>query len=116
MNNISYRTIAILCLGLMFFSSCEDEAQNPKPPTFLKREFPKHSYHSEKGEAPFQFNISDYSILKTPVKCNEYYCEQEIYLGKEFNGNINLFYKKVDHPDSIRRLINFSNEEVDFHK
>lgn len=84
--------------------------------TFLKIEFPEHSYHTERGNAPFQFKLSDNSTLKAPVNCNAYYCEQEIYLGREIDGNINLFYKKVDHPDSLARLINFSNQEVDFHK
>ena len=116
MNKTSFSIVVIVFLGLVVFTSCEEDAPNPKPPTFLKQEFPQHSYHIEKGVAPFQFNISDYCTLKPSVNCNEYYCEQEIYLGKEFNGNINLFYKKVDHPDSIGGLINFSNQEVDFHK
>ena len=116
MNKTYFSVVVIVFLGLAVFTSCEEDAPNPKPPTFLKQEFPKHSYHIEKGVAPFQFNISDYCTLKPSVNCNEYYCEQEIYLGKEFNGNINLFYKKVDHPDSIGGLINFSNQEVDFHK
>lgn len=111
-----------LSLFLLFIVSCnDDESDGAKTlrgqnSTFLKIEFPDHNYHLEEGAAPFKFKISDISTLKTPVNCNEYYCEQEIYLGREIDGNINLFYKKVDHPDSLARLINFSNEEVDFHK
>tara|TARA_Y100000589_G_scaffold249820_1_gene237918 strand:- start:219 stop:581 length:363 start_codon:yes stop_codon:yes gene_type:complete len=37
-------------------------------------------------------------------------------MGRELNGTINLFYKRLEHTDSLPSLINFSNKEVDFHK
>ena len=114
-NKLSIFPLLIL-LGVVLFVSCEEEITNPKESTFLKIKFPTHTYHTEVSKAPFQFQISDLSTLKTPINCDEYYCEQEIYLGREIDGNINLFYKKVNDPDSLGRLINFSNQEVDFHK
>ena len=116
MKNKIYRYPLLLLITLALIISCEEEITNPKPTTFLKAEFPVHSYHTEKSAAPFQFSISDFSTMKDPVNCNDLYCEQDIYLGREINGNINLFYKKVENIDSLGRLINFSNQEVDFHK
>ena len=107
----------LLLFSFIILISCKGEVViNPKPSTFLKTSFPEHSYHTEKSDAPFQFSLSDFFTLKTPVNCNEFYCEQEIYLGRQIDGNINLFYKKVENSDSLDRLINFSNQEVDFHK
>lgn len=108
--------LTALILTLTFLLACGDEISNPKPPTFLKVEMPVHSYHTEKAAAPFQMGISDFFTFKTARNCDSIYCEQEIYLGREINGNINLFYKKVHHADSLGKLINFSNQEVDFHK
>ena len=116
MNNRLFYNLVVLMLTLSFLSACENEISNPKPPTFLKVEMPVHSYHTEKSDAPFQMDISDFFTFKTARNCDSTYCEQEIYLGREINGNINLFYKKVDHADSLVKLINFSNQEVDFHK
>tara|TARA_Y100001978_G_C23680855_1_gene428928 strand:+ start:1304 stop:1903 length:600 start_codon:yes stop_codon:yes gene_type:complete len=116
MNNSLLSTLTVLTLSLLFSSACEDDISNPKPPTFLKVEMSAHSYHLEESAAPFQMEISDLFTFKTSRNCDLTYCEQEIYLGREIDGNINLFYKKVDHIDSLGKLINFSNQEVDFHK
>jgi len=101
---------------LLVLTSCIDDNPIPKPPTYLKAKLPSHSYHKEFFEAPFDFNISDLYTLKSPINCDSHYCEQEIYMGRALNGSINLFYKKLDHKDSLPSLINFSNKEVDFHK
>ena len=106
----------LLPIVLLVLSSCLDDNPTPKPPTYLKIKLPAHSYHKETFEAPFDFNISDLHTLKSPVKCDNHYCEQEIYMGRALNGSINLFYKKLEHKDSLPSLINFSNKEVDFHK
>lgn len=112
---ISNSSILFL-ISVLLFGSCQDEKQIPKPPTYLKAQLPVHSYHREVFEAPFEFNISDLFTLKSTIKCDTNYCEQEIDLGRELNGTINLFYKKIEHQDSLASLINFSNKEVDFHK
>ena len=116
MNNRLLHKLTVPTLTLLFLSACENEISNPKPPTFLKVEMPAHAYHKEESAAPFQLEISDLFTFKTSRNCNSTYCEQEIYLGREIDGNINLFYKKVNHTDSLGKLINFSNQEVDFHK
>ena len=100
----------------MILASCAGENPIPKPPTYLKAKLPPHSYHRETFEAPFDLSVSDLYTLKSPVNCDSNYCEQEIYMGRALNGAINLFYKKLEHKDSLPSLINFSNKEVDFHK
>ena len=109
-------TILLLILFVFTLLSCSEEHPTPKPPTYLKVKLPIHSYHKESFDAPFETSISDLYTLKSPVNCNDHYCEQEIYMGRELNGTINLFYKRLQHTDSLPSLINFSNKEVDFHK
>lgn len=101
---------------LLVMTSCVDDNPIPKPPTYLKAKLPSHSYHKEVFEAPFDFNISDLYTIKSPINCDSRYCEQEIHMGRALNGSINLYYKKLEHKDSLPSLINFSNKEVDFHK
>ena len=105
----------LLPIFLLVLTSCLDDNPTPKPPTYLKTNLPAHSYHKETFKAPFDFNISDLYTLKSPVQCDNHYCEQEIYLGRALNGSINLFIK-YRAKDSLPSLINFSNKEVDFHK
>ena len=116
MSNRALFGFVSLIVILVTFTACEDEIINPKPPTFLKIEMPEHSYHIEKSDGPFRMEISDFFTFKNSKNCDTSYCQQEIYMGREINGNINLFYKKVSHIDSLGKLINFSNQEVDFHK
>ncbi len=109
-------TIFSFIFFVLALPSCTDENPTPKPPTYLKAKLPTHSYHNESFEAPFESSISDLYTLKSPTDCDSTYCEQEIYLGRVLNGTINLFYKRLEHADSLPSLINFSNKEVDFHK
>ena len=112
--NSSFSLLLSICVVAL--ASCSSDRPIPKPPTYLKAMLPEHSYHKESFEAPFEFNVSDLYTLKSPINCDSSYCEQEIYLGRALNGSINLFYKKLEHKDSLPSLINFSNKEVDFHK
>lgn len=113
MNNKLNRFLFILTF---IFVACNEDNHIPKPPTYLKANLPAHTYHKEEIEDLFTFDISDLYTLKNTNNCDSNYCEQEIDLGREINGSINLFYKRIAHQDSLPALINFSNKEVDFHK
>ena len=122
MNNIHCRTLAILFLGLMFFSSCEDEAKNQKPSTILKLEFPEHSYHSEKGEGPYTFQMPDEWTLIPVRTFDGDFCQEKIDLAthlykypseSEMQGIIDLRYNRVPDKRYIEDLIFDSFKLVD---
>lgn len=110
------RIVFSLLISFFILGACKEDSPIPKPPTYLKANLPAHNYHKEVVEDLFSFDVSDLYTLKSSNNCNYNYCEQEIDLGREINGVINLFYKRVAHKDSLPPLINFSNKEVDFHK
>ena len=110
------RIVFSLLISFFILCACKEDSPIPKPPTYLKANLPAHNYHKEVIENLFSFDVSDLYTLKNSNNCNYNYCEQEIDLGREINGVINLFYKRIAHKDSLPSLINFSNKEVDFHK
>ncbi len=110
------RIVFSLLISFFILGACKEDSPIPKPPTYLKANLPAHNYHKEVVEDLFSFDVSDLYTLKSSNNCNYNYCEQEIDLGREINGVINLFYKRVAHKDSLPSLINFSNKEVCIHR
>ncbi len=105
--------IAILFIGFLVFSCGGDEVLIPKPPTYLRLNLPKHSYHLFNDICPYTFEISKaYSVDKVLEQNNET-CHKEIKLGK-LNGVIHFSY--IDMIEPLARYVNYSNDKVDEHK
>ena len=107
------KCIAILFIGFLFFSCGGDEVLIPKPPTYLRLNLPKHSYHLFNDICPYTFEISKaYSVDKVLEQNNET-CHKEIKLGK-LNGVIHFSY--IDMIEPLARYVNYSNDKVYEHK
>lgn len=105
--------IAILFISFLVFSCGGDEVLIPKPPTYLRLNLPKHSYHLFNDKCPYTFEISKaYSVDKVLEQNNET-CHKEIKLGK-LNGVIHFSY--IDMIEPLARYVNYSNDKVDEHK
>ena len=99
----------------IIFSSCNDPAPVPKPPTYLNIHFPDHSYAYVKGDCPYAFKLASLYTYKTIENSNFNSCIQEINLGP-LNGSLFLYYIAIPSKDSLAEIINFANDKVDEHK
>ena len=99
----------------IIFSSCNDPAPVPKPPTYLNINFPDHSYTYVKGDCPYEFKLASLYNYKTIENSNFNSCIQEINLGP-LNGSLYLYYIALPSKDSLEEIINFANDKVDEHK
>jgi gliding motility-associated lipoprotein GldD len=99
----------------IIFSSCNDPAPVPKPPTYLNINFPDHSYTIVKGDCPYEFKLASLYNYKTIENSNFNSCIQEINLGP-LNGSLYLYYIALPSKDSLEEIINFANDKVDEHK
>ena len=105
----------ILLIISIIFSSCNDPAPVPKPPTYLNINFPDHSYTYVKGDCPYEFKLASLYTYKTIENSNFNSCIQEINLGP-LNGSLYLYYIALPSKDSLAEIINFANDKVDEHK
>ena len=65
----------------IIFSSCNDPAPVPKPPTYLNINFPDHTYSYVKGDCPYEFKLSSLYNYKTIENSKLNSCILEIDLG-----------------------------------
>ena len=106
---------ALLFILPIVLASCTDPAPVPKPPTYLKLDFPEHSYHEIEGDCPYTLKLSNIFNHKQGEYLGSNYCTQEIDLGP-VNGSLFLYYLSFPNKDSLSEIINFANDKVDEHK
>lgn len=100
----------MLLTGVLF--SCGEEMLIPKPPSYLRTDFPEPSYELYSDSCGFSFEKSTmYSVSKalefdTP-------CHQKMDLGK-LNGTMYIRYWNITEP--LAFYVNGANNEVDRHK
>ena len=99
----------------IIFSSCNDPAPVPKPPTYLNINFPDHTYSYVNGDCPYEFKLSSLYNYKTIENSKLNSCIQEIDLGP-LKGSLYLYYIALPSKDSLAEIINFANDKVDEHK
>ena len=107
----------LLSLLVIFLatSACDDTNPVPKPSTFLRTEFPEHTYRSYLSPQNFSFSLADLYMPKTFEQAKTNYSVQEIDLGP-LNGTLFLYYLRLPSKDSLSEIINFANDKVDEHK
>ncbi|NBX38856.1 MAG: hypothetical protein EBR54_05525 [Flavobacteriia bacterium] len=112
-------------LGL---SACKEKAPVPKPKTYLRPNFPEHSYTNTSVKHPcfsYRFDLNSYYSVGASAYnqsraffyfnqrlITPFNARQIIELGP-FNGRLELFSFVFPSRDSLNRLINFSNDLVD---
>ena len=104
-----------LLVILLATSACNDANPVPKPSTFLRTEFPEHTYRPYLSPQNFSFSLADLYMPKTFEQAKTNYSVQEIDLGP-LNGTLFLYYLRLSSKDSLSEIINFANDKVDEHK
>jgi len=110
MTNYFSILLASLCL-----ISCSENTPVPKPPTYLRLDFPEHTYHNVVSDCPYELRLADSYNHKSGEAENGMFCTQEVDLGP-LNGTLFLFYMHLPSKDSLEAVINFANDKVDEHK
>lgn len=100
---------------IMLLFACSETPPVPKPSTYLKTEFPAHTYRLYKSPGAYEFELADLYQPKSFELAKQNYSVQEIDLGP-LNGTLFLYYIKVPNQDSLPQIINFANDKVDEHK
>lgn len=111
MKNKGWLFIAII--GLLW--GCSEELPIPKPPTYLRTDFPKHTYHKVADVPVYSFEVSDQYVVKPITYRGEVTNHKEIFLGP-LNGILYLNYYPLPNRDTLIRYINLSNDKVDEHQ
>jgi gliding motility-associated lipoprotein GldD len=102
--------------GVLFMLiACSETPPVPKPSTYLKTEFPEHTYRQYISPGAYQFDLADLYQPKSFELAKQNYSVQEIDLGP-LNGTLFLYYLKIPSKDSLPEIINFANDKVDEHK
>ena len=104
-----------LCSIVLLVSACNDSKPVPKPSSFLRTEFPEHSYRPYLSPQNFRFELADLYMPKSFQQAKTNYSIQEIDLGP-LNGTLFLYYLQIPNKDSLPDIINFANDKVDEHK
>ncbi len=104
------------CLLALFLSSCgDDEMLIPKPPTYLRTDFPEHQYMEVNDAATYSFELSKVYSQKPLTYKGEITNHKEVNLGP-LNGTLYLNYYPIPNRDTLVRYINLSNDKVDEHQ
>lgn len=110
------RTWGIILLTFLGLTSCGDnELLIPKPPTFLRTNFPKQSYTSVNDNAHYQFETNKAYLVKPVLFGTQMTDHKEINLGV-LNGVLYLNYYPIPNRDTLVRYINLSNDKIDEHQ
>ena len=98
----------IALLGILFFSSCEEEVYHPKPRGYMRFDFPEKSYTTFESECGFSFDHpSDYSIVLPARDYSKENCVLNLEFPR-FKGTVHLTYRPVQ--DNLRELVSTSRD------
>jgi gliding motility-associated lipoprotein GldD len=104
----------ILSTLIISIVSCgNNEITIPKPPTYLRQDFPTHQYTNYQSACNYSFDISTAYQVKDVQDKNENTCHKDIDLGP-LNGMIHFSY--IQMTESLSKYVNFANDKVEEHK
>lgn len=109
------KNIFLFSVLLLLFTACEEELTIPKPPLYLRSNFPKHEYVPMNQPVPYSYEVNKNFLVKPVLFQNQLTNHQEIQLG-ELNGILYLNYYTIPNRDTLARYINLSNDKVDEHQ
>lgn len=97
-------------LILLLLSNCDGKKTfTPKPPTYLKIEFPDREYALYEDECNFSFEAPSYFEIQH-IKNS---CNRDIEFTT-LNGTLHLSYIKMD--TTLSAYVNYSLDKIDEHK
>jgi gliding motility-associated lipoprotein GldD len=94
---------------------CGEERSIPKPPTYLRTEFPAHEYSTYTNQnCSYRFSLPKTFHVKDVVdSAGTLLCHKNIELGP-LNGIIHFSYINMTEP--LSNYVNYANNKVDDHK
>jgi gliding motility-associated lipoprotein GldD len=99
---------------LLAVSCGDDKPLIPKPPTYLRNDFPKHTYTKLDLGCPYSFEISNaYSYSRPRSGDANQSCHLDIDLGK-LNGV--MHFSCIDMVNPLRDYIEYSLKKVEEHE
>ncbi|AEA42194.1 hypothetical protein [Fluviicola taffensis] len=104
-----------LILTILLCSCGGDDLLIPKPPTYLRTDFPEHSYRKVSEASTYSFEMSKIYFSKQIMYQGKATDHAEINLGP-LNGVLYLNYYPIPNRDTLVRYINLSNDKVDEHQ
>ena len=107
--------ILFTILVTIIFYACKNDSPVPKPPTYLRTEFPEHTYRMVSNDCPYELKLAEIYNYKPCIFEKSNFCMQQIDLGP-LNGSLFLYYIRIPSKDSLPAIINYANDKVDDHK
>ena len=107
--------ILFTLLVTIIFYACKNDNPVPKPPTYLRTEFPEHTYRMVSNDCPYELKLAEIYNYKPCIFEKSNFCMQQIDLGP-LNGSLFLYYIRIPSKDSLPAIINYANDKVDDHK
>lgn len=105
-------SIRIILSGLILLA-CTEKIPVPKPPLYLRTDFPDHEYSLFNDDCPYKFELAKIYTAKSIQQGNQPTCHKDIDLGP-LNGVINFSY--IDMTESLAAYVNYANDKVGEHK
>ncbi len=104
-------SILVLILPLfMIVTFCDgNKTFIPKPPTYLKIEFPEREYRTYEDPCSYSFEMPNYFDVH-PINNS---CNRDIHF-EQLNGTIHLSYIQMD--TSLSAYVNYALDKIDEHK
>ena len=98
---------------VVLFAGCGEETPVPKPPTYLRYDFPKHAYQSIGTECPYTFELSTAYSYTNAMQDGKMTCHKDIDLGP-LNGTISFSYIEMDRP--LKDYVEYALSKVEEHQ
>lgn len=112
MRNIALFAFPIV-LCLLVTSCGDDKPLIPKPPTYLRNDFPPHTYKKLDLGCPYNFELSEAYTYNRVTEGSAPTCHLDIDLGK-LNGAMHFSYITMANP--LRDYIEYSLKKVEEHE
>lgn len=103
----------LLTLSLLVVSCGDDKPLIPKPPTYLRNDFPEHTYKKLDLGCPYNFELSNAYSYSRVSEGETQTCHLDVDLGK-LNGVMHFSYIKMENP--LRDYIEYSLKKVEEHE
>jgi gliding motility-associated lipoprotein GldD len=105
--------VGLFFLIILIYSCGGNDISIPKPPTYLRTNFPDHSYSKYSDNCPYSFEASTLFTIDKVKEGHIETCHKDIQLGA-LNGVIHFSY--IDMIEPLSKYVNYSNDKVDEHK
>ena len=102
-----------LLISFSMLVACGEDKLIPKPPAYLRHDFPEHTYKLFSDACPYSFEIQPIYTVRSVTEEGKSTCHKDIDLGP-LNGVIHFSY--IPMTNKLSDYVNFAINKVDEHK